>query len=136
MIETRTCIYDFHFHLVFVTEYRKCIFDTEKKQNELKQLLETFSQKNGSEIEAIEIMPDHVHLVISFPPKFAPSSIVKSFKGAAAREWFKLHPEDKTKLYKGHLWNPSFFMSTVGVISKETVLEYVKNQHTKEPIRH
>lgn len=135
MIETRTCIYDFHFHLVFVTKYRKPIFDTEKKQDELKKLLETFSEKNGSVIEAIEIMPDHVHLVISFPPKFAPSSIVKSFKGAAAREWFKLHPEDKKKLYKGHLWSPSFFMRTVGVVSKETVLEYVKNQHTKEPNR-
>lgn len=133
MIETRTCIYDFHFHLVFVTKYRKSIFDNKEKQEELKKLLESFAEKNGSDIEAIEIMPDHVHLVISFPPKFAPSSIVKSFKGAAAREWFKLHPEDKEKLYKGHLWSPSFFMRTVGIVSKETVLEYVQNQHTKEP---
>lgn len=133
MIETRTCIYDFHFHLVFVTKYRKSIFDTKEKQEELKELLESFAEKNGSDIEKVEIMPDHVHLVISFPPKFAPSSIVKSFKGAAAREWFKLHPEDKEKLYKGHLWSPSFFMRTEGMVSKETVLEYVQNQHTKEP---
>lgn len=136
MIETRTCIYDFHFHLVFVTKYRKSIFDTKEKQEELKKLLKSFAAKNGSDIEAIEIMPDHVHLVISFPPKFAPSSIVKSFKGAAAREWFKLYPEDKEKLYKGHLWSPSFFMRTVGIVSKETVLEYVQNQHTKEPTRY
>ena len=60
---------------------------------------------------------------------------MKSFKGAAAREWFKLHSEDKAKLHKGHLCSHSFFMRTVGVVSKETVLEYVKNQHTKEPIR-
>lgn len=78
-------------------------------------------------------MSDHVHLILSFPPKFAPSSIVKSFKGAAAREWFKLHPEDKQKLYKGHLWSPNFFMQTVGVVSQETVNEYVENQLTKEP---
>lgn len=136
MIETRTCIYDFHFHLVFVTKYRKSVFDTKEKQEELKELFESFAKKNGSDIEEIEIMPDHVHMVLSFPPKFAPSSIVKSFKGAAAREWFKLHPEDKEKLYKGHLWSPSFFMSTVGNVSKETVLEYVQNQHTKEPTRY
>lgn len=136
MIETRTCIYDFHFHLVFVTKYRKSIFDTKEKQEELKELLKSFAEKNGSDIEEIEIMPDHVHMVLSFPPKFAPSRIVKSFKGAAAREWFKLHPEDKEKLYKGHLWSPSFFMRTVGVVSKETVLEYVQNQHTKEPNRY
>lgn len=135
MIETRTCLYDFHFDLVFVTKYRKPIFDTVEKQKELKKLLQTFAEKNGSNIEAVEIMPDHVHLVISFPPKLAPSSIVKSFKGASAREWFKLHPEDKKKLYKGHLWSPSFFMRTVGVVSREIVMDYVRNQHTKEPHR-
>lgn len=136
MIETRTSVYDFHFHLVFVTKYRKSIFDTTEKQEELKTLLASFAEKNGSTIESVEVMPDHVHLVLSFPPKFASSSIVKSFKGAAARVWFKLHPEDKQKLYKGHLWSPSFFMRTVGVVSRETVMEYVKNQHTKEPRRY
>ena len=136
MIETRTAVYDFHFHLVFVTKYRKSIFDTKEKQEELKTLLSSFAGKNGSTIENVEVMPDHVHLVLSFPPKFAPSSIVKSFKGAAAREWFRLHPEDKEKLYKGHLWSPSFFMRTVGVVSRETVMEYVKNQRTKEPRRY
>lgn len=135
MIETRIAVYDFHFHLVFVTKYRKSIFDTNEKQEELKMLLESFAEKNGSTIESVEVMPAHVHLVLSFPPKFAPSSIVKSFKGAAAREWFKLHPEDKQKLYKGHLWSPTFFMQTVGVVSQETVMDYVENQLTNEPRR-
>ena len=133
MIETRTCTYDLHFHLVFVTKYRKAVFDTAEKQSQLKELLMSFAEKNGSTIEAVEIMPDHVHLVLSFPPKFAPSSIVKSFKGATAREWFRLYPEDKHKLYKGHLWSPSFFIRTAGEVAKECVLDYVKNQHTKEP---
>lgn len=135
MIETRTSVYDFHFHLVFVTKYRKPIFDTKEKQEELKTLLSSFAEKNGSIIEDVEVMQNHVHLILSFPPKFAPSSIVKSFKGAAAREWFKLHPEDKQKLYKGHLWSPSFFMQTVGVVSQKTTTEYVENQLTKEPHR-
>ena len=136
MIETRIAVYDFHFHLVFVTKYRKSIFDTTEKQEELKMLLVSFAEKNGSTIESVEVMSDYVHLILSFPPKFAPSSIVKSFKGAAAREWFKLHPEDKDKVYKGHLWSPSFFMQTVGVISRETMMEYLENQLTKEPCRY
>lgn len=133
MIETRTSVYDFHFHLVFVTKYRKSIFDTNEKQEELKTLMSSFAEKNGSIIEDIEVMHDHVHLILSFPPKFAPSSIVKSFKGAAAREWFKLHPEDKQKLYKGHLWAPSFLMQTIGVVSQEAMAEYIENQITEEP---
>ena len=136
MIETRIAVYDFHFHLVFVTKYRKSIFDTTEKQEELKMLLVSFAEKNGSTIESFEVMSDYVHLILSFPPKFAPSSIVKSFKGAAAREWFKRHPEDKDKVYKGHLWSPSFFMQTVGVISRETMMEYIENQLTKEPCRY
>ena len=133
MIETRTSVYDFHFHLVFVTKYRKSIFDTNEKQEELKTLMSSFAEKNGSIIEDIEVMPDHVHLILSFPPKFAPSSIVKSFKGASAREWFKLHPEDKQKLYKGHLWAPSFLMQTIGIVSQEAIAEYIENQITEEP---
>lgn len=136
MIETRTSIYDFHFHLVFVTKYRKSIFDTNEKQEELKTLMSSFAEKNGSTIESIEVMPDYVHLILSFPPKFAPSSIVKSFKGAAAREWFKLHPEDKEKLYKGHLWSPSFFMQTVGIVSQKILTGYVENQLANEPRRY
>lgn len=136
MIETRTAIYNFHFHLVFVTKYRKSIFNTNEKQEQLKVLMSSFAKKNGSTIENIEVMPDYVHLILSFPPKFAPSSIVKSFKGAAAREWFKLHPEDKQKLYKGHLWAPRFFMQTVGVVSQETMMEYIENQLTNEPHRY
>ena len=50
--------------------------------------MSSFAQKNGSTIEITEIMPDHVHMVIALPSEVAPSSIVKSFKGAA-RERFK-----------------------------------------------
>jgi len=56
MIETRTSVYDFHFHLVFVTKYRKSIFDTTEKQEELKTLLYSFAEKNGSVIEGVEVM--------------------------------------------------------------------------------
>ena len=55
MIETRTSVYDFHFHLVFVTKYRKSIFDGEEKQDELKMLLYSFANKNGSIIEDVEV---------------------------------------------------------------------------------
>lgn len=55
MIEIRIFMYDFHFHLVFITKYRKCIFDTEKKQNELKRLLETFSQKMVQKLKQLKL---------------------------------------------------------------------------------
>lgn len=71
-------------------------------------------------------------MVISIPPRIAVSDVVKNFKGTSAREWFKLYSEDKQKLYKGHLWSSSFFVGTVGSISKDIVLNYIKSQLINE----
>jgi len=86
------------------------------------------AKNNGVDIQYLEVLPEHVHMLISFPPNKTPSSVVKSFKGASARAWFKKHPESKNLLWKGHLWSPSFYMSTLGSISKETVANYINNQ--------
>lgn len=55
---------------------------------------------------------------------------MKSFKGTAAREWFKQYPETKQQLWKGHLWSSSYFMSTLGDISKDIVTKYINNRLT------
>ena len=130
IIKNRTNVYDFHFHLVIVTKYRKTVFTGEERHDQIIAILKEIAKNKGLTIEHIEAMPDHVHMMLSFPPKLAPSSAVKSLKGASAREWFIKHPEDKKKLWGGHLWSPSFFMSTVGNVSKEIVAEYIKNQMT------
>lgn len=102
--QERTSVYDFTYYLVFVTKYRKAVFTTKQLQDDMKQILTNISEGSDSTIEKIEVMPDHIHLLLSFKPKYAPSSIVKSFKGASAREWFKLHPKTKQQLRGGHLW--------------------------------
>lgn len=126
----RTNVYDFNFHLVFVTKYRQKIFDTQDKQELMKNILKNIAEGNDVIIQSIEVLPDHIHLLISFPPDKTPSSVVKSFKGTAAREWFKQYPETKQQLWKGHLWSPSYFMSTLGDMSKDIVTKYINNQLT------
>lgn len=124
----RTNVYDFNFHLVWVTKYRKAIFTSDGLASDMKNILKNISTENGVKIQKMEVMPDHVHLLISFPPNKTPSSVVKSFKGTSARLWFKKHPETKKKLWGGHLWSSSFFMSTLGNISKNVVEQYIENQ--------
>lgn len=124
----RTNVYDFNFHLVWVTKYRKPIFTSDGLASDMKKILKNISKENGVEIQKMEVMPDHIHLLISFPPNKTPSSVVKSFKGTSARLWFKKHPETKKKLWGGHLWSSSFFMCTLGNISKDVVEQYIKNQ--------
>lgn len=127
----RTNVYDFNYHLVFVTKDCKQVFTTPGLQADLKNILINISKGNDCTIEKMKVMPDHIHLLLSFKPKYAPSSMVKSFKGASAREWFKLHPETKQQLSDSHLWSPSFFISTIGSVSEKIVNQYIESQTHK-----
>lgn len=128
LICARTSVTDLNYHLVFVTKYRKVVFTTDEKRKILKDILQSIADYKGVTIQSMEIMDDHVHLLLNFPPKFAASDVVKSFKGASAREWFKAFPDDRKKLWKGHLWSNTYFLSTVGNVSKDIVKQYIENQ--------
>lgn len=128
----RTSVTDLNYHLVFVTKYRKSVFVTDTHREEMVNILKKIAKGKGVTVQSIEVMDDHVHMLISFHPKEAPSSVVKSLKGVSAREWFKRHPETKKLLWGGHLWSGSFFMSTVGNVSKAVVDEYIRDQMSKK----
>ena len=127
----RTSVTDLNYHLVFVTKYRKQVFTTDHLREEMLQILGKIASGKGVVVQRMEVMSDHVHMLISFHPKEAPSSVVKSLKGVSAREWFKRHPETKKTLWGGHLWSGSFFMSTVGNVSKDVVDAYIRDQMDK-----
>lgn len=114
-----------------MTKYRVKVFDTQSKVHVMKNILKKIANEYGIIIEEFEVMPDHVHMLLSFNPKHAPSTIVKTLKGVSAREWFKQYPETKEQLWKGHLWSSSFFMSTLGDMSKDVVENYIQNQLTE-----
>lgn len=124
----RTSVTDFNFHLVFTTKFRKEVFTTREKVDAMKAILQRIADNKGVVVQEMEVMPDHVHMLISFHPKMAASDVVKSLKGTSAREWFKHYPETKAVLWKGHLWTNSFFMSTIGNISKKIVAQYIRDQ--------
>jgi putative transposase len=113
---------------VWVTKYRKSVFVTDALVADMKQILYTIAKRNDVEITHLEVLPEHVHMMLSFAPKQTPSSIVKAFKGGSAKQWFAQHPETKKSLWGGHLWSPSFFMSTLGDVSKDIVAKYIDSQ--------
>lgn len=131
LIKTRTNVYDFNFHLVWVTKYRKEVFTTESLREEMKEILYKLAKENDIVIQNIEVLPDHIHLMISFHPKYSASKIVQTLKGGSARMWFKQRPETKQQLWGGHLWSGSYFVSTLGNVSKRIVKEYIENQLTE-----
>lgn len=129
----RGYVYNFHFHLIWVTKYRCPAFTTPKLVQDMKDILTRIARLNDITIETMEVMADHVHLLISFKPKYAPTNIVKALKGGSARLFFEQHPDIKTrKFWSGHLWSPSYYMSTLGNMSREVVEKYIQNQYRKE----
>jgi putative transposase len=128
-IHERGYVYNFHFQLVWVTKYRHEAFTTPKLVAEMADILTKIARLNEVTIEQMTVMPDHIHLLLSFKPKYAPTNVVKAFKGGSARLFFEQHPEIKSqKFWGGHLWSPSYFMSTLGDMSKMTVENYIANQ--------
>lgn len=97
----------------------------------MKRILENIPNRYDITIQEIEVMPDYIHMLLSFNPKHAPNSIVKTLEERSVREWFQLFPESKQQLWNGHLWSPSFFMSTLGNMSKDVVAQHIQNQLTE-----
>ena len=80
-IYTRRYIYNFHYHLIWVTKYRHQTFSTKELVDEMKDILRMVAKGNDIVMEKLEVMPDHVHVLISFPPSKAPTSAIKALKG-------------------------------------------------------
>ena len=71
---------------------------------------------------------DHVHCFVSAPPKLSITAIVKYLKGISGRKLFERFPEIRNQLWKGELWNHSYYVETVGSVSEENIRRYIEHQ--------
>ena len=123
----RGYVYSLQYHIVWCTKYRKQILRNGIAE-ELKQMLREIAEEYQFKILAMEVMPDHVHLLLDCRPQFMISDMVKIMKGNTARWLFLKMPELKKSLCGGHLWNPSYCAVTVSDRSQQQVETYIKNQ--------
>jgi putative transposase len=130
MVHRRTCVYQIGYHIVFCTKYRAKVL-TEAVEDALKGIITEASEDHGFEVAEIEVDKDHVHLFVCAPPHISIAILVKWIKGISARKLFVRFPDLKKKLYRGHLWNPSYYVGTVGEMSEDSVRSYIENQKAK-----
>ena len=123
--------YSLQYHIVWCTKYRRKVL-TGGADNDCKNLLLSLSEEYRFRILAMEVMPDHIHLLIDASPQFNIPDMIRIMKGVTARKLFLLHPEMKEKLWGGHLWNPSYCVVTVSGRSLAQVEEYIESQKEKE----
>ena len=126
----RGYVYSLQYHIVWCTKYRKRLF-VSGLEEEVKEHLRETAGDLQADIIAMEVMPDHIHLLLNCKPQFRPSDAIKIFKGNTARWVFLAHPELKDQLWGGHMWNPSYFIATVSDRSLEQVERYIREQKTE-----
>jgi len=114
-------------HLVFVTKYRKKVFDA-KALDWLQLHFARICLNLDCELIAVDGESDHVHLLIEYPPKLAISDLVNMLKGTSSRQLRQERPDIAKRYYGGVLWTPSYFAVSAGGAPLATIKKYVEEQ--------
>ena len=113
--------------MVFCPKYRYRIFTGEVGEYAKQQIYVLCKQKEMVEVMELNLQQDHIHLVMSMPPKYAVSEIMGYWKGKLSLRLFQKY-ERLGKRYRGqHLWSRGYCVSTVG-LNEELIRRYVKHQ--------
>jgi len=114
--------------MVWIPKYRKRVL-TEEVKSEMQKLFATVAKQNDMEILAVKVMPDHIHLFVSAPPRLSPSDVVNMFKGVSAR-WLRARFPVLKEL-GDTLWTRTYYIGTAGTVTEETVRRYIEEQTLK-----
>ena len=114
------------YHVVFAPKYRRMAIYGQIRQD-IGQILRKLCEQKGIEIIAAETCPDHVHMLISIPPKYSVSQIMGYLKGKSSLMIFDRHANLKYKYGNRHFWARGYYVDTVGR-NKKAIEQYIRNQ--------
>ena len=118
--------WDCKYHLVFAPKYRRQVIYKDIKAD-VGQILGTLCRRKGIEIIEAQCMPDHIHMLVSIPPKYSVSEVVGYLKGKSALMMFDKHANLKYKFGNRHFWSEGYYVSTVG-LNEATIRKYIQEQ--------
>ncbi len=124
-------LYECKYHVVFCPKYRHKILQEEVKEYVIQQTYRLCNQKDGVAVLEINVQPDHVHIVLSIPPKYEVSRIIGFLKGKLAFRLFDRFPALRKRCWGQHVWSRGYCVSTVG-LDEERIRKYVRWQNKKE----
>ena len=118
--------WDCKYHIVFIPKKRKkLIYGAIRKH--LGEVLHELAKRKGVVIEEGHLMPDHIHMCISIPPKYAVSNVVGYLKGKSAISIARRFKGRQRNFTGEHFWARGYFVSTVG-LDEDMVIEYIRSQ--------
>ena len=114
------------YHIIFTPKFRRKIIYNEIRVS-LKEILTSLCKYKGVEIIEGHLMPDHIHMLVSIPPKISVSSFMGYLKGKSALMVFERHANLKYKFGNRHFWSEGYYVSTVG-LNEATIAKYIREQ--------
>lgn len=114
------------YHIVFTPKYRRKTIYNQYRES-LKEILKQLCKYKRVEIIEGHMMSDHVHLLVSIPPKISVSSFMGYLKGKSALMMFDKHANLKYKFGNRHFWSEGYYVSTVG-LNESTIKKYIQDQ--------
>ena len=118
------------YHVVFIPKMRRKVL-YERLRQHLGEVFHRLAQQKESKIEEGHMMPDHVHMMISVPPKYAVSQVIGFIKGKSAIHVARVYGESRRNFVGQHFWARGFFVSTVGR-DEEVIREYIRHQEDED----
>ena len=129
---TSHAVYDTKYHMVWTPKYRKWIMRGDIRER-VRSIFEEISGNHGFEIDTLEVAEEHVHIFLSFPPRYSISKVVGMLKSISASVIFREHPEVKRDLWGGEFWEDGYFVRTVGdKVTAEVIRNYIKYHREQE----
>ncbi len=113
------------YHIVWCTKYRRQLLGG-RNEIRLKEIITEVCAERDAHIRALEVMPDHVHLLVEVDPQYGIHRLVKSVKGRSSRVLRNEFPSFKSRLPT--LWTNSYFVATTGGAPVEQIKQYVESQ--------
>ena len=114
------------YHVVFAPKYRRMVIYGQIKKD-IGQILRKLCEQKDIEIIEAEVCPDHIHMLISFPPKYSISYVMGYLKGKSAMMIFERNSNLKYKFGNRHFWSEGYYVSTVG-LNEATIKKYIQDQ--------
>jgi putative transposase len=126
------CVYDTRYHLVWAPKYRKWVLHGAIRQR-VRELFCEIAGHHGFEIEELEVDKDHVHLFLSFPPKYSIGEVVGLLKAVSAKEIREEFPEVRKQLWGGEFWEDGYVVRTVGDnVTADVIKKYIRFHEAKK----
>ena len=127
-------VYDTKYHIVWAPKYRKGILRGDIQQR-VKEIFQEIADNHDIEIDTMEVAQDHVHLFVSFPPRYSIANVVGKLKSISASVIFREFPEIKRQLWGGEFWEDGYFVRTVGDnVTAEIIQKYIRYHQNRGKI--